>query len=111
MFPDVKGEDRSEAVGDRVVGAGVLADGQGAGVIGLEPNPAGAEQTDALGDELFLEAFDGAPLLPDLVFQRPGQGRFPVKPEMTRAELGEVQVVVQDLAGVVENGIAGRGRQ
>ena len=39
-----------------VIGAGVLADGQGAGGIGLEPDPAGAEEADALGDELFLEA-------------------------------------------------------
>ena len=83
MFPNVKGEDRAEAVGNGVVGAGVLADGQGAGVIDLEPDPAGAEQADALGDELFLEGFNGAPLLLDLVFQRPGRGRFPVKPGMT----------------------------
>ncbi len=62
VFPDVEGEEGAEAVGDGVVGAGVLADGQGAGGIGLEPHPAGAEQADALGDELFLEGLEGAPL-------------------------------------------------
>ena len=106
-------------VGDGVVGAGVLADGQGAVGIGLEPDPAGAEEADALGDELFLEGVEGAPLGFDLGLQGADRGRFPVKPGMTgkvkpgmtRAELGEVEVVVQDLAGVVEDGIAGRGRQ
>ena len=41
VFPDVEGEEGPEAVGDGVVGAGVLADGQGAGGIGLEPDPSG----------------------------------------------------------------------
>ena len=62
VFPDVEGEEGAEAVGDGVVGAGVLADGQGAGGIGLEPHPPGPEQADALGDELLLEGFEGAPL-------------------------------------------------
>ena len=104
VFPDVEGEEGAEAVGDGVVGAGVLADGQGAGGIGLEPDPAGAEEADALGDELFLEGFEGAPLGFDLGLEGAGRGRFPVKPGMTgkvkpgmtRAELGEVEVVVQD---------------
>ena len=62
VLPDVEGEEGAEAVGDGVVGAGVLADGQGAGGIGLEPHPPGAEEADALGDELFLEGLEGAPL-------------------------------------------------
>ena len=66
VFPDVEGEEGAEAMGDGVVGAGVLADGQGAGGIGLEPDPAGAEEADALGDELFLEGLEGAPLGFDL---------------------------------------------
>ena len=96
-------------VGDWVVGAGVLADGQGAGGIGLEPDPAGAEEADALGDELFLEGVEGAPLGFDPGLQGAGRGRFPVKPGMTRGKLGEVEVVVQDLAGVVEDGAGGLG--
>ena len=122
MFPDVEGEEGAEAVGDGVVGAGVLADGQGAGGIGLEPDPAGAEEADALGDELFLEGCDGAPLLGDLLAEgrirgkitRLGRARhdrrhtFPLRGRGQnrwgcRLELGEVQVVVQDLAGVVED--------
>ena len=66
VFPDVEGQEGAEAVGDGVVGAGVLADGQGAGGIGLEPDPAGAEEADALGDELCLEGFEGVPLGFDL---------------------------------------------
>ena len=62
VLPDVEGQEGAEAVGDGVVGAGVLADGQGAGIIGLEPHPAGPEQADALGDELLLEGLEGAPL-------------------------------------------------
>ena len=88
-----------------VVGAGVLADGQGAGGIGLEPDPAGAEEADALGDELFLEGVEGAPLGFDLGLQGAGRGGRPFDKLRDRpTELGEVQVVVQDLAGVVEDG-------
>ena len=111
MFPDVEGQEGAEAVGDGIVGAGVLADGQGAGGIGLEPHPAGAEEADALGDELFLEGLEGAPRGFDLLAQRRFLHPFGVRNDSRRSELGEVQVVVQDLASVVEDGIAGRGRQ
>ena len=113
MFPDVEGEEGAEAVvGDGVVGAGVLADGQGAGGIGLEPDPAGAEEADALGDELFPEGFEGAPLGFDLGLDGAGRpfGCFDkLSSRARRAELGEVEVVVQDLAGVVEDGAGGLG--
>ena len=105
VFPDVEGEEGAEAVGDGVVGAGVLADGQGAGGIGLEPDPAGAEEADALGDELFLEGVEGAPLGFDLADQGRFVHPFGVQNDRGRAELGEVEVVVQDLAGVVEDGL------
>ena len=109
VFPDVEGQDGAEAVGDGVVGAGVLADGQGAGGIGLEPHPTGAEEADALGDELFLEGFEGAPLGFDLADQGRFVHPFGVQNDRGRAELGEVEVVVQDLAGVVEDGAGGLG--
>ena len=109
VFPDVEGEEGAEAVGDGVVGAGVLADGQGAGGIGLEPDPAGAEEADALGDELFLEGFEGAPLGFDLGDQGRFLHPFGIRNDRHRAELGEVEVVVQDLAGVVEDGAGGLG--
>ncbi len=107
VFPDVEGEEGAEAVGDGVVGAGVLADGQGAGGIGLEPDPAGAEEADALGDELFPEGFEGAPLGFDPGLE--GAGRPFDRLRDRPAELGEVEVVVQDLAGVVEDGAGGLG--
>ena len=122
VFPDVEGEEGAEAVGDGIVGAGVLADGQGAGDIGLEPDPAGAEEAHTLGNEVFLEGLDGAPLLSDLPAEgrirgkliRLGRtrqdGRHPLPLRAPghnewdgRLELGKVQVVVQDLAGVVED--------
>ncbi len=118
VFPDVEGEEGAEAVGDGVVGAGVLADGQGVGGIGLEPDPAGAEEADALGDELFPEGFEGAPLGFDLGLQGAGRAGRAGRPFdcfdklsrwARRTELGEVEVVVQDLAGVVEDGAGGLG--
>lgn len=39
MFPNVEGKKGAKAMGNGVVGAGVLADGQGAGRISLEPYP------------------------------------------------------------------------
>ncbi len=70
MFPDVESEDGAEAVGDGVVGAGVLADGQGAGVIGLEPNPAGAEHKTKSGTPV------GAPDELEGLERTPGRVRF-----------------------------------
>ena len=104
VFPDVEGEERGEAVGGGGVGAGVLADGESAGGIGLEPDPAGAEEGGAFRFEVGLEVFEGAPLLPDAGRQggfRDGTGG------LRGTELREVQVVVQDLAGVVEDGAGG----
>ena len=138
MFPDVEGEDGAEAGGrpfgklrdrptDGVAGAGFLGDDEGTVGGGGEPDPAGAEEADALGDELFLEGIDGAPLLDHLLAEgrilgkitRLGQARqddrspLPLRhrrhnKSFGSRELGEVQVVVQDLAGVVEDGLARR---
>ena len=63
VFPDVEGEDGFEAVGYRVVGVGVLGDGQGTRSVGLEPDPAGAEEAYALGFEVGFEGIDTPPLL------------------------------------------------
>ena len=76
VFPDVEGQEGLEPMGGGVVGAGVLADGQGAIGIGLEPHPAGAEEGGAGGDEGGLEGGEGAPLASDLGLE----GRFRVKP-------------------------------
>ncbi len=43
VLPDVEGEEGLEAVGNGVVGAGVLGDAQLASGICLKPYPAGAE--------------------------------------------------------------------
>ena len=66
VLPDVEGEYGLEALGDGVAGAGLLGDGESAVRRGGEPDPAGAEQSDALGDELVLEGVEGAPLFHDL---------------------------------------------
>ena len=66
VLPDVEGEYGLEAFGDGVAGAGLLGDGESAVRRGGEPDPAGAEQSDALGDELVLEGVEGAPLFHDL---------------------------------------------
>ena len=62
VFPDIEGEERLEAVGDGVVCTWVLGDGEFASVVGLQPDPAGAEEADALGLEVGLEGVEGAPL-------------------------------------------------
>ena len=116
VLPDVESKERMQAVGHRVVGAGVLRDRQLSGGICLEPDPAASEEADAFGFELGLEGVEGAPLLLDLLFEIPGQagndGRV-VTPDATLGydrgligglELREVEVVVQDLAGVVKYG-------
>ena len=75
MFPNIKGENGAEAVGDGVVGAGVLADGKLTSVIGLESDPSGAEDADAFGFKILLEGVKSAPLGLDLGFQMSGRGR------------------------------------
>ena len=101
VLPDVEGEYRLEAVGDGVAGAGLLGDGERAVRRGGEPDPAGAEEPDAFGDEVVLEGVEGAPLFHDL--EQEG-GLLRGGDRVCRgAELGEIQVVVEDLAGVVED--------
>ena len=105
VLPDVKGEERFEALGDGVIGAGLLGDDQGAIFLRGEPYPAAAKEGDAFGLELGLEGIHTPPLLQDLGRQR----RLRVKPAMRvrGTELREVEVVIQDLAGVVEDGAGG----
>ena len=104
MLPDVEGEDGGQASEDGVGGAGLLSDGERAVRRRREPYPAGAEEPSALGDEVVLEGVEGAPLLQDLREERAGRtlGACP-----GRAELREVQIVVQYLSGVVEDGSVG----
>ena len=112
VLPDVEGQERGVAVGDGVGGAGFLGDVEGAVGGGGEPDPAGAKEGGAVGGEDGPERIDSAPLFLDLVSETPGRaghdgsiraGRF----GRTRLELSEIQVMVQDLAGVVEEGAIG----
>ena len=102
MLPDIEGQNRLKPAGDGIAGVGFLGDDEGAAGGGGEPDPAGAEEADALGDEVGFEGVDATPLFLDLFGQRAVRKRC-----ATRAELGEVHVVVQDLAGVVEDGAFG----
>ena len=115
MLPDVEGEDGLQALGEGVGGAGLLGDGERAVRRSREPYPAGAEEPGALGDEVVLEGVEGAPLLQELREQRAGRslracpgratGRSIVPAKGLK--LREIQIVVQYLAGVVENGPVG----
>ena len=67
VLPDVEGEEGLEAFRYGVAGIGLLGDDEGAVGLGGEPDPAGAEEADALGDELVLEGFEAAPLLYELL--------------------------------------------
>ena len=75
VLPDVEGQEGPQAVSHGVVGAGVLADGQNALVVCLQPDPAGAEESGAFGFEVGLEGFEGALLLFDLRSERTGRSR------------------------------------
>ena len=70
VLPDVEGEDGLKAVSDGVVGAGVLSNGQLAGGVGLEPDPAGAKEGDAFGFEFSFESIHTSPLLRNLSKKR-----------------------------------------
>ncbi len=48
---------RNDRTANRIVRAGLLGDEEGTVGGGGEPDPAGAEEGDAFGDELFLEGF------------------------------------------------------
>ena len=65
--------------------------------MGSKPYPTATKETYALGFELGLEGIEGAPLLHDLI------NHLASRCCGTRCELSEVEVVVQDLSGVVEN--------
>ena len=104
VFPDVEGEQRGEAFGDGVVGAGLLGDDQGAVFLCGEPYPTTAEETDAFGFELGFEGIEGAPLLLDLLNE---SAAGDVDHRCGGTKLGEVEVVVEDLAGIVEDGAFG----
>ena len=109
MFPDVESEDGSETVGDGIIGAGVLADGQCAGGISLKPDPARAKEGGAFLDEFGFEGGEGPPLLDDLG----AKGRFLdfgfafARNDRGGPKLGKLEIVIQSLAGAVEDG-AGR---
>ncbi len=105
VLPYVEGEEGLEAVGYRIVCIGALENGQFAILVGGEPHPSAPKQADAFGFEIGLEGFEGAPLPLDLGKETACRGRQ----RRLQSELREVQVVVQDLAGVVENGPARSG--
>ena len=103
VLPDVEGEEGLEAAGYGVAGIGLLGDDEGAVGIGGEPDPAGAEEADAFGYELVLEGFEAAPLLYNLLAKRALGSKRP----SAGTELREVHLVVEDLAGIVEEGAGG----
>ncbi len=102
VFPDVEGEQGPQAAGDGVAGVGLLGDLQGAVLVGGEPDPAAAEEGDAAGFEFGLEGGEAPPLFVDLGGEGAGGCR-----RAARGELGKVEVMVEDLAGVVEEGAGG----
>lgn len=104
MLPDIEGQQGLQALRKRIAGVGFLGDKEGAVGSGGEPNPAGAEEGGAFGDEVGLEGVQGAPLFHNLCLKMPGRAGHDGR---SRLELREVQVMVQDLAGVVEDGAVG----
>ena len=101
MLPDIERQNRLQALRKRIVRIRLLGDDEGAVGGGGEPDPAGAEEGGAFGDEVGLEGVQGAPLFHNLSLEMPGRAGHDGR---SRLELREVQVMVQDLAGVVEDG-------
>ena len=118
MFPNVEGKKGAEPVGDRVIGAGVLADGQCAGRIRLEPDPARAEEGGAFLHEFSLEGVEAPPLFDDLgykgrfldsgfAFARNDSGRAFARNDLSRPELRKVEIVIQDLTRIIKDRTGG----
>ena len=107
MLPNIKRQQWLQPLGDRIIRAGLLGDDEGAVGGGGEPDPAGAEEGDALGDEVGFEGVEGAPLLLDLSeefrFLDPGFACARNDRSITRPELREIQVMIQYLAGIVKD--------
>ena len=104
VLPDVEGEQGFEAFREGVAGVGFLGDDQGAVFLCGEPHPAAAEEGDAFGLELGFEGIEVTPLLLDLscLITRRLLGHL-----VGGLKLGEVEVVVEDLAGIVEDAALG----
>lgn len=75
MLPDVEGEDGLKAVSDGIISVGVLGNGEFAGGIGLEPDPAGAKEGNALGFKLSFEGIHTSPLPHNGIQEMPGRCR------------------------------------
>ena len=103
VLPDIEGKERNQALFHGVVRTCLLGDLQHTIRTGRQPHPAAAEKPRSLGLELLLESFEAAPLLFNLGSEV--SRRSVVR--LRRLELREIEVVVQDLPGVVEQGTIG----
>jgi len=104
MLPHIERQNRLQTLRKRIIRIRLLGDDEGAVGGGGEPDPAGAEEGGAFGDEVGFEGVDCPPLFHNLSLEMPGRAGHDGR---SRFELREVQVMVQDLAGVVEDGAVG----
>ena len=98
VFPNIKGEDGFEAAGDGVSGTGLLGYVKGAVCGGAKPHPAASEKGATGCGKGLLEFIETPPLL---LYPggKPADGNVTL---LRGAELQEIEVVVEDLAGIVE---------
>ena len=99
MFPHIKSKQRTKIFLHRVSRIGLLSDEEFAIGVSGEPHPAGAEERGAGLHELFLEVLEGAELRID------GGSQFAHRTVVgfRSSELQEIEVVVQNLSGIVEH--------
>lgn len=105
VLPYVEGEQRTQPLTQRVAGVLLLCNDEFVGVVGRQPHPSRAEESGPFLYELLLECFKRAELTVD------GAHQFACGNTLCiagRAELGEVHVVVEYLAGIVEHSTVGR---
>ena len=100
MLPDVHRKQRFQAFGDGISGIGFLGDNEFAIFVRSKPDPTRTEERGSFLFELRFEGFERTKIavnsVEDCTFRRVVVG-------CDRRELEEVQVVVQDLSGIVED--------
>ena len=99
VFPHVDAENGLQTVANGVTGIGFLRDDEFAFVVTGEPNPSAAEEGGTFFLEFFFEGLEGTELCVDGF----GEMAYGFAVLLRSGELREIEVVVEDLSGVVEH--------
>ena len=98
VLPDIDPHEGAETMYNRVAPVGLLGDHELTILLSSKPSPARAEESRASGEELSLEGLEATPLSYDCIEEL----ALRCTPSV-RSELREVEVVVEELASIVED--------